>query len=280
MVVNTFITSGGPAVISLLVLKNGNLVSLSTNYFQVWNINDGTLIQSRYYYFYYLVGSKLQNNYLVVQMSYDSKNYIEILNANDFTVVTDFNSLRMLTTPLKNGYFASTSEENIIKIWNGNFGLQKTIVSQVGIYSIAELQNGYLAGGDANGAIKIWNVTDGYLKKSIAAHNGNVNLLFLLNNGNLASVGAENTIKIWNVTDGSLKKTLVGHNSTISFIQQLSNNNLVSVSNNIIKIWNVVDGSLISSLEGHSSTINNLIVLQNGYLASGSSDKTIKIWGI
>jgi WD40 repeat protein len=44
-----------------------------------------------------------------------------------------------------------------------------------------------------------------------------------------------------------------------------------------IKIWDVEKG-LIRVLTGHSGPVCSLTVLNNGELASGSWDKTIKIW--
>ena len=37
---------------------------------------------------------------------------------------------------------------------------------------------------------------------------------------------------------------------------------------------------LIKTLEGHTSHVYGLIQLENGHLASGSSDRTIKLWNL
>jgi WD40 repeat protein len=38
------------------------------------------------------------------------------------------------------------------------------------------------------------------------------------------------------------------------------------------------DGAFIKTITGHTSTVRTFVVLQNGDFASGSWDKTIKIW--
>lgn len=45
-----------------------------------------------------------------------------------------------------------------------------------------------------------------------------------------------------------------------------------------IKVWNCETGELYQTLEGHSGAVNCFQVLNDGNLASGSDDKSIKIW--
>ena len=50
------------------------------------------------------------------------------------------------------------------------------------------------------------------------------------------------------------------------------------LGNGKIKIWNTTNGIIVNTLEAHTKKINALALLSNGDLASGSEDKTIKIW--
>jgi WD40 repeat protein len=45
-----------------------------------------------------------------------------------------------------------------------------------------------------------------------------------------------------------------------------------------VKIWNHNTGSLLYTLTGHIDIVYTLATLRNGDLASGSLDKTVKIW--
>ena len=206
-----------PGIYQLIVLKNGNLFSNCWRRIDVWNVNDGSKINSLEIDY---LEFKFQNNYLF-GLNYG---HIYIFNPNDFSVIKGFNSRygnNKLNLVLRNGYIAYAENEKVIKILNLELNEVKAIVTQMDIYSMVELKNGYLACGDANGVIKLWNVTDSFLKKTVYAHNGTVNSLLLLSNGYLASASADKTIKIWNMTDYSLKKTMV-YNSTISSIQQFN----------------------------------------------------------
>ncbi|CAF0995100.1 unnamed protein product [Brachionus calyciflorus] len=51
-------------------------------------------------------------------------------------------------------------------------------------------------------------------------------------------------------------------------------------NDNTIKIRSMVDGLQKRTLLGHSSMVTSLILLENGDLASGSYDKTIRIWNV
>jgi len=53
---------------------------------------------------------------------------------------------------------------------------------------------------------------------------------------------------------------------------------LIGSADKSIKIWNKTDWTLIESLEIHSGAVRCLVQLSEGKIASGSDDKTIKIW--
>jgi WD40 repeat protein len=45
-----------------------------------------------------------------------------------------------------------------------------------------------------------------------------------------------------------------------------------------VKIWDLISGKLIRTLSGHTDYVLSLARLNNNTLASGSADKSIKIW--
>ena len=65
------------------------------------------------------------------------------------------------------------------------------------VESLFGLQNGYLASGSGDQTIKIWNPNDGTLKQALTGHSADVKLLLVLPNGGLASASKDKTIKIW-----------------------------------------------------------------------------------
>ena len=59
------------------------------------------------------------------------------------------------------------------------------------------LRNGFLASGSADNTIKIWNVTDGSEIRTLIGHSNFISALVDLENGYLASGGLDMTIKTW-----------------------------------------------------------------------------------
>ena len=52
----------------------------------------------------------------------------------------------------------------------------------------------------------------------------------------------------------------------------------VGSQNSTIKIWNYKNGNELNILQGHTDRIVSLVRLEHDLFASGSRDKTIKIW--
>jgi WD40 repeat protein len=119
----------------------------------------------------------------------------------------------------------------------------------------------------------------------LKGHEKGVFCLALLPDGNLASGSEDETIRIWDMTTGETLKILREHKGTIFALTILSNETLVSGGEDCrIILWNILNGNKIFQLEGHTDMISCLLVLNkhsnnnNNLLASGSYDKSIRIW--
>ena len=95
----------------------------------------------------------------------------------------------------------------------------------------------------------------------------------------MASGSADKTIKIWHLHTGKLLHTLTGHLDEVkSLAISPDGKTLFSASaDTTIKIWCLSTGELLQTLTGHSASVNCLAI-KGGIIASGSADKTIKIW--
>lgn len=119
--------------------------------------------------------------------------------------------------------------------------------------------------------------------RTLEGHSSSIHALAFHPNGKrLASGGADRTIRLWDIEKGIAHlTTLRGHYSTIEEIVFHPQTNLIISGSWDYQIcfWNLKEE--IARIEAHTGWIKTLAITKNGqFLASGSADKTIKIWDI
>jgi len=150
----------------------------------------------------------------------------------------------------------------------------------------------YVVSRGNNRTIKIWNISDGSLIKERQCGLKMANSIAYSPDGKyMASGFCDDIIKIWNASDDSLIQTLEGHSNWINSVSFSRDGKYIASGSidNTIKIWKVSaaanapadkpDGPLIRTLWGHTASVNSVSFSHDGkYIASGSADKTVKIW--
>ena len=121
------------------------------------------------------------------------------------------------------------------------------------------------------------------LKRKVKASISNLSTMnMIMVTKDLLLITGENKISIINVNNYKLRIIDVHETDLIRGVCMLNQNMLLTGDNaNIIRQWRIEDDNLIlvsKKENAHDNSIRVLLNLGNGHIASGSWDKTIKIW--
>lgn len=206
---------------------------------------------------------------------------------------------------------ASASVDKTIKLWDMGTGkLLGTLSGHLFIVtSVAFSPDGQtLVSGSGDRTIKVWHVdtnrrsSPGSLLRTLNGHANYVySVAFNPDGQTLASASWDNTIKLWQTSTGQLLHTFKDHSQYVRCLAMSPDGRAGTPSppllasgsyDKTIKIWHLggagrsasrvpsgSETSPIRTLTGHSNWILSMAISPDGkILASGSQDKTIKIW--
>jgi len=196
---------------------------------------------------------------------------------------------------------ASAAEDATIKIWDYETGeFERTLKGHTNaVQGLAYDHTGnVLASCSADLTIKIWDTRTYDCTKTLHGHDHNVSSITFMPSGDqLVSASRDKTIKIWEVATGYCVKTLKGHDEWVrSVIVNEEGNLLASCSNDqTARIWHIDKGEDVLTLREHTHVVECLAFSRSvkegqfgrskpepsaQLLATGSRDKTIKIWEV
>ena len=211
---------------------------------------------------------------------------VYILNFNisttyeKITGITEYWVSKLL--PISMNIFASSSMKDI-KLWNCKS--YKCITTFSGhsqpITNIIKLNNkNQIASCSYDKTIKIWSTIEPYkCIATLTGHKAQINTMTQLKDNRLISISEDGTVITWDVDKQKVLKLFYIEQS-IHLVTELSNSMIAVDSRALIKLYNTNTFSKTQFLIGHSDEISSLLLLSNGKLASGSKDKTIKIWNV
>ena len=110
--------------------------------------------------------------------------------------------------------------------------------------------------------------------------NNIISSIIQLSSGLIATGSYDEQILIWNIEQSSLLKSIQENGYVLSLLEFKPNYLLSGTSNNIICLWDLSsqNNEYVYKFEGHRFWVNCLAKCNEQFFASGSNDKTIKIW--
>ena len=144
-----------------------------------------------------------------------------------------------------------------------------------------------MATASADGTVRISQVADGKFVRALVGHKGAVNAVSFSNTGtHIATGGADGTARLWTVADGK-QTAIFEHGSVVSAVLAVGVGTQVisGGTDKFVRQWDPVAKpdeetkkvKPLREISGHTAAIISL-ALTGTTLASGSADKTVKLW--
>lgn len=204
---------------------------------------------------------------------------------------------------------ASASEDTTVKLWDWETGeFERTLKGHTKPVQDVDYDSkgNFIISCSSDLSIKVWDANNDYKNtKTLFGHDHSVSSArFLPGDTLIVSASRDKTIKIWDVATGFCTKTLHGHAEWVrSVVPSDDGRWLVSCSTDqTCKVWEMATGETRMDLRGHEHVVEVAVFAPlasyaairelagitapkdstasapGQYIASGSRDKTIKLW--
>lgn len=183
---------------------------------------------------------------------------------------------------------ASGGWDGLSKVWElNNYRCQFTFKHNSTPWSVSiNHENRLLGTGSNDSTISIWNLLNGVLEYSFNGHDGFqiYGIAFHPSENILLSSGWDGKIKLWDIDRKTQIFSFEGSRyekfTCATFSPDGKYFAACSREQNIYIFDYYSKENITTIIKGHSDWINSISFINNNELLSGSSDKTVKIWGI
>ena len=210
---------------------------------------------------------------------------------------------------------ASGSEDTTIKIWDWELGeLERTIKGHT--KPVLDVDYGGPRGGtllascSSDLTIKLWDPSDEYKNiRTLPGHDHSVSAVRFVPSGAggqagnlLVSASRDKTLRLWDVTTGFCVKTIQGHTDWVRDVAPSHDGRFLASAGNdqVPRLWDASSGETKSTFLGHEHVVECITLAPAScyphlatlaglkkppaasspaeFLATGSRDKTIRLW--
>lgn len=200
----------------------------------------------------------------------------------------------------------TASEDATIKVWDYETGdYERTLKGHTdAVQDLAFDHPGkQLASCSADMTVKIWDFQTYECLKTLHGHDHNISSVdFLPSGDHLVSASRDKTIKMWEVATGYCTSTFSGHREWVRRVKVSPDGTMIASCSNdqTIRVWAIASKECKTELTDHDHVVETIAwssekcnqhineatgndkknALPGPFLASGSRDKTIKVWDI
>lgn len=212
------------------------------------------------------------------------------------TFAADDKPIKHVAWSPNGNFFASSSDDGILKLWNGETGelvRQMEVEGKAGLFSFSP-DGSYLAaicGSDPSSFFKpalvmLWEVSTGKLVTKIEGFDKGLEPIAFSPDGKYLSTGERESAgakaSLWEIPSGKLIRTFEGH---VYWVSQLAFSPdglfLATGSANEMTLWNVSTGEKIGTVKAASEGLTCIAFSPDGTcIATTSTDNTAKLWKV
>lgn len=202
---------------------------------------------------------------------------------------------------------ASASEDATIKLWDWETGeFERTLKGHTrSVHDIEFDSKGkWLVSCGSDMSIRLWDGDNDWVQaRTFVDHDHSVHAVrFMPGDTIVVSASRDRTVKMWNVESGYCVKTIQAHDDWVRCVTPSDDGKLLATCSNdqTARVWDVSTGENRMELRGHENVVETVVFAPvvayaaiqelasieatdrnktpGQYVATGSRDKTIRIW--